>query len=328
MKVKQIQTWIVLGLSLSLLGCFARVRKVTGRDLARYRGRAVGFSRPIAPQEKAPKQELFVKQRSVKIEASESDSADGSLYHPGRRSNYLFLDNPPRQAGDYVTVRIEPREPLAGDSDDQEAQRQQAQDALIKAAPGLKPAAGEKIALKESIRFRIRDLYPNGDARLEYYRHSQSNGERRSMLVSALLPAHVLSQGGGLSTQDLLDVSYSEQSKGETINRNSAFWEDEYSLRFSGFSEARSELAKNLEKEKKNVERLKASLKKRLTAAGSDRNKMANERESLRKTQSEHDKVVEGLKDTIADRDSTIKAKDEEISQLNAEDASEVEPEP
>ena len=97
-------------------------------------------------------------------------------------------------------------------------------------------------------------------------------------------------------------------------------WQDEYTLRISGFDEAKSKMAAELESKRQDLVKLRDQVRTRLETMGSERRQWAKERDSWIKKRAE-DKVKmeqagkekEEQKAIIEEKESKIKEQEEVI---------------
>lgn len=239
-------------------------------------------SRPIEPvmlprpvehgpgADQTPKQDLFTRQRLPVIRQIPVDpDATGSLFPVDDPRTNLIVANPLR-AGMILPVRVvanrsggldSPANKSAGGKGSKSggAADDTSKD-LMAGLPALEAAESGATPL-QTIRLRIETILPGGDGLASIARQSTRQDEHREIYARVRIPAEKMVSGSDLSTADLVDVVWAEYDGVQTTRRESTAWEDEYSLRLSGFEELKSREAKAVIDQQKalGVEREKLS---------------------------------------------------------------------
>lgn len=321
--MKRLQ-WLI-ALMMLASACAPRVNQISTRnpdlfekESDRMQGQSRGTQASTAP-------DLFVRDRRPVIRQADRPNETGSLYNPDDERNYLFSPTGPQNVGRFLTVNIvagrgpapKPEAASAEAKPDVTADQEEAE--MLKGLPDLTPAKKGDPALQRSFKMRIVHRFENGDVLARLDRRSQSGEDARTVTAEARIPYDRLAAGDGLTTEDLLDVKFLQSGEEELVERTSSGWEDEYSLRLSGFDEAKSKLAMDLVDQKKQLEDAKTSLETRIKTFGDERRQVAKQRDDLIKKNSETDVKVKEMEDTINDQKDTISSQQEEIASLKPE---------
>ena len=244
-------------------------------------------------QEEKPK-DLFVRQKELKIRRKAPINETGSLTDLNDPRAYLFGFERPIEAGQYIDVKMASNrtEPSPAGESSKGAQTTPGgesksetkpvdESTLLKALPNLEPAGKNKPVLVKNIKMQILERFDNGDALVMYRRRSIREGQGAEVVVTARLSAESLSRPDQVTTQDLADVDWRESADGEVVERKSANWEDEYSLRLSGFDEMKSKDALGLEEKREMLKSARDKLENEMKSFSQERMKMTKERASL-----------------------------------------------
>jgi hypothetical protein len=285
--------------------------------------RLAGVSRGAAGQ---PAPEVYVRQKKPVVREKSRDNETGSLYSPDDARNYLFAPSGPHNVGRFLAINVvanrgpaKPGEPAAA-PDAKAGEGDETEQELLKALPDLAPKAPGEPSLVKTFKMQIVHRFDNGDVLARMARRSQDEDQAAEITAEARIPYDKLASGDPLTTEDLLDVSYVESAEGELIERSSSGWEDEYSLRLSGFSEAKSKAAADLVDQKKQLEEAKEKLETKIKAFGEERKQVAKQREDFAKKNADADQKVKSMQTQIDDQKSTIDDQQKKIEQLSPED--------
>ncbi len=334
-------------LSLILIGCRSSLVPVTQRNLdLRPHGATSVRTRSVEEPEKPP--EIYVLQKRIGVEKVKSGPVSGSLYRLDDPRNILMGEIPRGYIDDYLDIRVtshqlteESNKDQAGESDKSKAEAAgkdkpkdkdkgketktpaqiQAEEAkkleetLLKALPDLDAGPRNPEILK-NLRMRVANLLPNGDAMVVMTRQSTNGFESNAINVRARVPHEALRQKRQLTTNDLYDVEWAQSEDGDVTKRKSLAWEDEYTLRMSGFSEAKSKAALTLEEKKNQMRGVKKQLETNLKSLTAQRVQMAQERQKLANERAEIVKERESLKGVIKEREDQIEEGKQEITEL------------
>lgn len=297
-------------LSMLFVSCAHNVNSISKREIGGFKksGMRVLESKRNLSDNKEPLK-LYVRQNKVTISPVEGHNETGSLFNVNDESNYLFASRPPLVPGKYLDVFVASNR-SAKEKDNEaenidESVKEEITDeeakSLVESIPSLTPADPSSKHLLKKFRMKILRVFPNGDVLGVVGRSSENQHSKHSIDVSARIPYASLVSGRPLTTEDLSDVSFEEADGGEQIVRRSTSWEDEYSLRLSGFNEAESRYAQDLADKRKRLENLRKQLKNRIVAHGKERNNTAKQRAELLKEKSENMKKIDELQSKIAE---------------------------
>jgi hypothetical protein len=268
--------WILYA---SLSGCITTVRPITQRPLQGIR--ATEERKQAKPDKEQP--DLFTRKRDLFIEPTQNDNSNGSLIRPDDEKNYFFTSRIPTQVGEYIQVEIDSVR-VKPNKDSKEGNKEKEpdiQEAMLKEFPTLAPPDGEDKQLLGSIKMRITYVHENGDLLVTYSHDSISNEEGHNIQVRARIPYAKVISGSPIKTSDLSQIHFMENLKQELVERNSSEWQDDYSLRISGFTEAGSKQARELQDKRRKLEKDRDTLRKQLITFGKEKQKLAKERDAL-----------------------------------------------
>lgn len=337
--IRKISFLLGLALCAVVVGCFPQQTQISGRnpdlfqkenDQMQLRGRPIGEA--AAP-------EIYVRQKNIAVRKADLPNESGSLFNPDDDRNYLFTAHGPFNVGRYLTVSLagnrqaeKPKAVVnAGGPPSPEAKSEGPEDELeaelLKALPELAPAAGEDPSLLKTFKMKIVHRFENGDVMALTTRRSTVDGAGADLTVQARIPYGVLASGDDLTTGDLTEVRFTESKEGELAERHSSGWEDEYSLRMSGFDESKSRVAKEIDDKRKSLEETRDKLQTQIKSVGDERRKISKEREDMTKKretlegeQKELKTKVDDQSKTIEDQKKDIEDKDKEIEELKGLD--------
>jgi hypothetical protein len=240
-------------------------------------------------EEDQPK-EVFVRSKELKIRQVAPVNRTGSLTDLNDPRAYLFGFERPMEIGQFIDVKVAsnrsdneaPKSADGSSSSNAGSNAKPAEEAeLLKALPNLDPAGKNKPVLVKSIKMQILERYPNGDALVMYKRRSLREGQGSEINVTGRVGAEALTRPDSISTLDLADIDWRESVDGEVVERRSANWEDEFSLRISGFDETKSKDALALEEKRNMLQSARDKLENEMKSVGQERAKMSKERSAL-----------------------------------------------
>ncbi len=338
-KIQSTKLWILIGPllgSLVLIQCNPTVVKYSSRNpdlFEKPTDKLVGQSR--GNDENSPKPEIYVKQKKISIESRDKPNTTGSLFNPESEGNYLFTPASPMKVGRYVTVNIAS---TRNNTQDPNAKPTSApkpsdpavpEDELLKTLPDLAPKEKGEVSLLKDFKMKITHKYPNGDVLALVERNSQTVDDFHNLSAEAKIPYEKLASGDPLTTDDLTEVKFNEFREDEAIQRHSSGWQDEYSLRLSGFNEAKSKVAAELADQRSKMQETKQRLEERIKTLSSERKLIAKQREELSQKRQESENKLKTAKQKIEESSEVIEEQKQTIEeqQQALEDAAEAEKE-
>ncbi|MBQ48518.1 MAG: hypothetical protein CMP10_13995 [Zetaproteobacteria bacterium] len=274
-------------------------------------------TRPIV-RGSVPK-EKFYEEKVVQISKKKPLSNSGSLVSLDDPKTNLYMEPRPGRIGSYITVlinssrldKLKKKKKDLNEDDDGE----KLAESLLESLPSLNPGQENPVVMTR-MKMRIVDRDENGDAIVAYNRLSQNKGETNSIDIRAKVPRAILEGEDAVTTDDLSQVEWSESNDGAIIDRESNDWEDEYTLRLSGFSEAKSRQAISLDDKRKRLQEVKNNLSNRIKAHSKERSKFSKAREELAEEQKKTADEVSNLSSTITTQKEEIKAQKAKIEEL------------
>lgn len=314
---------------LSLLGttaCQTGVVPISQRNLYEKEGKSayLGHRRPVEEGTNASP-EVYIKRQNTEIVPQETKNYTGSLFALNNPDNLLFVDPPRGAVGDFLDIAVQvnrkdkPASPnpqaqtAAPTPDGKTADKSKAiQDELISALPKLEPDTADP-KVPSSIKMRVVRKLENGDVIVEASRASQNEWEANAIRAQARIPREKVRGTGEISTADLEDVNWYQSDNGTITERESSGWEDEYSMRWAGFNEAKSKIALDLENKRKELEKVKDRLKERIVNVGKERNKVAQEKEKVSIFRKDAEDKLNDLTQKINEQDGMISQQKEVI---------------
>jgi len=315
----------------TLLGaCQTGVYPISQREyLSEKEGKSphLGHRRPVEEKsESAP--EIYVKRESLAVVPKETQNFTGSLLSLNRAENSLFMEPPRGAVGETLDVVVKvnrsegaatptpaPAAPAAGAPPG--ATGKGPQDELIAALPKLEPE-DKTPKVPSIIKMRVLRKLENGDVIVEATRASTNEWDANSIRAVSRIPRDRLASNQPLTTLDLVDVDWYEQQGANTVERESSGWEDEYTLRWAGFEEARSKTAIELENKRKDLEKVKDRLQDRIVNMSKERGQIAQERERVRKLREEAEQKLGELNRKLAEQNGLIEQQKETITKQQA----------
>jgi len=311
----KIQIYLLVVIKVMMASCqTSRIVPVSQRSvggLEKFTGDSmVGMRR--SPNSEAGSPEVFVKREEIRVEPLDERNTTGSLFVLDDERNYLFISNPPVTPGRYINVQVTshrvPRKsnPLMEKDQDEPLELDDEVAAEILASlPHLGPR-DEENRLLSSLRMRVEKVYPNGDVRLSMQRRSQRDNFANAIDIRARLAYDRLTAGSTVSTNDLADVHWYESQEGQTTERYSSLWEDEFTARLSGFEEAMSQHALELARKERQMQEARERMQNRLKALGAERKSLAREREQVQQMRNTSEERVNELERQVRDREEEL----------------------
>jgi len=318
-----------------LAGCVPQLARISARNPDLFEKEAdklVGASRGVAP---SPPPSMYVKQKNTVIRPVDQPRDTGSLFNPDDGRNYLFATAAPTFVGQFLKIKVvpmradqEPPEQAAGAASppgktsaakakDKETDQVEAE--LLKSLPELTPAEKGGAKLVPSFKMQVMHRYPNGDVLARVVRRSRSEDQAKEFTAEARIPAARLTAGDALTTDDLLDVHVRGDRDGGIVESSSPGWEDEYSLRMSGFTEAKSKAAETLAEGRRRLKESRGKLEDQIKTFGAERRQVAKQRDELARKQSEQEQKLSELESKVQDQESTIEDQKGQIDDLSGD---------
>lgn len=302
----------------ALWSCSGRLSRVSTRDIGILTKNKDPLSYGANKLPTAKKDPIYIKKSQVKITKTEQPNFTGSLTQLDSNDNYLFIKNSPHTIGKHFDFIITSnREPInAKDSPDTETEEDKENPdelkELFKDFPELVRDDKQDLEITR-LKMKAIKKYPNGDYLVEYKRNSLSDAQGQQIIVRARISGGMLKAPGTLSTDDLSDIYFVENAKNEVLERKSTGWEDEYTLRINGFSEAKSKMAQNLVRQKRELDKVKEKMATKLKSVGKERKQMAKERDGLLENLEETKKASEEMNTKLTEKAEKIKEQSDTI---------------
>ena len=307
----------------ALAGCLGR-HAISQRPITGELEKA--SSREVAPA--TPPQDVYTKQTTLSIKPLKKINTNGSLTSLDDPRAYLLASTAPLVVGTFLDVKTvsnadAAKAPAAPAAKPGNAAAQVEQE-LLKGLPNLDPVQGDpdKPNLVTNFKAEVLEVLENGDAIVGYHRRSVRGDQASDFLVKARVPQAALAEKDNLTTANLVDVEFRESREGELSERHSSRWEDEYTLRMSGFDEARSKSAVAIEDQRRQLKDTRDKLATQIKAFSTERNTVAKERaEYLAKKKEEAQKMAE-LEQKVKDQNEEIdklKPKEEDKDKADEE---------
>ncbi len=335
LQFKPTSSWALKAVlsALLLAACAPQMQKMSGRNpdlFEKESDRLEGRSRGNAPAH-AP--EMYVKEPHISVKNLDQPNESGSLFNPDDERNYLFTSSGPLNVGRFLKINVvsnradgkndknkaKPDGATKGSAKDKKAEDAKAdalEEELLKGIPSLAPAAKGDPALVKNFKMQIVHRFPNGDVLARVVRRSTTEDAAAELTAEARIPYDRLASGEELTTEDLLDVKFHENKESVVADRASSGWEDEYSLRLSGFNEAKSKMALELADQKQKLDEGTQKVNDKIKAFGAERRQFAKEREELNKKKAETENKVKGLEDKVQEQQGTIDDQQTQIKDL------------
>lgn len=299
---------------LSISAC-TNLRTISSRNpgLSDQKDLKQGSNLALPESAKAKPENLYTKKPEVQIKPKRKNTS-GSLYQVENESNYLFTMRAPDTISNSVEVLVvlTSKQTLSSTDSAQNAAPgapaannptqtgTQTHDEILSQFPDLKPQDPNQNSVLKSFKMQIEDRYENGDLAVVYHRASESTAEVNSVFVRARVPAAKIQEGKPISTSDLSQVHFVQTSSQETIERESSDWENEYSLRMSGFKESASQAAKDLENKRKELVKVKDKLYQGVINLGKERDQLTKDRQKMNDDRKKDQETIENLQNQIS----------------------------
>lgn len=255
------------------------------------------------------------KKQPLPVIISKKDGArdTGSLMDLSSDRNIVYPDITPVAVGDTITLAVtSPRSPKpanggpakpAGDLD----------------LPDLGPATAEAKPI-ETLVMKVRQRLPNGNFIVQYQSESVSSRDETYTYVTAILDGRKRFKRGTLSTDDLSEINFRQKDgPKEDYELSSTGWLDEYTLRLSGFNQANSRQALELEEKRKRLAQIRNNLKNRIRSFKKEREKVILSREKFRQKLSDQQQQSEEQKTKLVQSEERITELNSEIADLKKE---------
>lgn len=318
-------------LILTLFGCQSGMVPVSQRDY--NKGDGVLHAKAGSRQRDEDGERLYRKNPEVVIDENGEGSVTGSLFKADDKRNNVFTDKDPNPQHHEMTIIVdstrlkkkggEEKKPTTGPAappaagKDGKPSPDELEKALLSMAPQLD--GGDKnpeIITEFKMKFLRRTS--TGDVIARYQRESVNDQEVNRIDVTARIPYDKTLPGEVISTNDLLDVAFNEDHNGDKFERSSVIWEDEYSLRMSGFSEAKSKAALELEGKKRDLEKVRTQLDTRVKNLTKERTQVAKERDRVGKKEAELDQKFKELNEKIEQQNKVIEEQNKKLQEAKA----------
>jgi hypothetical protein len=310
---------------LFLIGCQHGFVPISQRTMFEKEGKsaALGHRRPIEEQSNRGS-EVYLKKETIDIVPTETKNYTGSLLREKSPNAYLFTEPPRGEVGEFLDVFVVVNRkdkasppPAAGANASGSpmpgtAKSDKLQDELIAALPKLEPAASDA-KMPSLVKMKVIKKLENGDILVEAARASQNEWEAHSQRATARIPYRKVQGEGEITTMDLADVHWQESVNGQITERESNTWEDEYSMRWAGFNEARSKIAIDLENKRKDLEKVKDRLRDKIVNVGRERNRLSAEKTKVDSLRKEAEDKLNELSAKNAQQESQIEQQKEVI---------------
>ena len=265
------------------------------------------------------------------LEIVESDlNKTGSLFEPSSKTSNFLLDNLPVGVGSSISLVVD--EVRSAESTENQSEEIKEKDAdeltkeLLDGLPNLMPEDGSNKKALTKISAKVVDRLKNGDLIVEAHRSSSAQGETRELFFRATVPSDKIKNSRFAAISDLTNVIFQERGRGVDSLKKSSGWEDEYTLRYSGFVEVPSKLAQKIDADRQSLISMRKRLQNKVNSFKSERDKIARERSDMYSEKTEFkkkletiDEEIKGYKTSIAERDETIKDLQDKIKELEEE---------
>lgn len=320
---------------LPLFGCKSGIVAVSQRKVGvKQEGEMVVRSRPIERPAKPPK--IYVEEKTTHLERVKEGFVTGSLYRLDDPRNVLMTEVPKGFVDEYLDIAVashrlpesvqnsaedggdtknDAGSPKTEGEDNPVTEAKRLEETLLKALPNLDGGKNNPVILK-NIKMRVAHRLPNGDALVVMQRTSMNDQESNAVGIRARVPSAVLRQNRQISTNDLQDVDFMESIDGDIVKKHSNSWEDDFTLRLSGFQEARSRHAQILADKKKQIQQVKSQVETGVRNMTAQRVAMAQERLKLKNERARIAQEKQDMQNEIKDREAKIEERNDEINAL------------
>jgi hypothetical protein len=287
---------------------------------------AVGNARPIDKPESQP--QLYIRQPGLKV-TEQGANETGSLFDGEDKRNFLIVPRDPLAVGSFIDVQVvysrTPEEVAKSAAPDAPASENgsqaglsEAEKKILSGLPNLQPADSKMVPIRK-FKMQIVGRRNNGDYELKYERQETNDEQSYALLINAILPHESAISSDPRTTLQLTEIDWVEVRDGRAQNRSSPGWDDEYSLRMSGFSELKSREALALEDKRRQLEQSRKLIENQLQQISKERTTVAQTRAEVAKEKESTEEVVSGLKKEIESKDKTIADQRDELENLKGE---------
>ncbi|MCX6126291.1 MAG: hypothetical protein NTV34_16280, partial [Proteobacteria bacterium] len=279
-----------------------------------------------------PKREFYVKNKDLKVKQTRKKNNSGSLSAVDDGRSYVLPTELPVAVGTNFDIKVSSNrlEPPGSAADaaptPDPKSAAQLEETLLKSLPNLEPGANAKDGpvVVKSFKVQVIDLRDNGDVVVAYHRRSLRADHAGDLLINAVIPFSALANRDGIFTDKLQDVHIRESQDGEIAERSSSNWEDEYTLRISGFDEAKSKSALALDERRKQLQEAKDRVVAQIKSLGSERQTMTKERQDLLDNKKKDEEKIASLEEKVKDQESEIQKLTPKVDEADdSENASE-----
>ena len=309
-------------LYLLLVSCVPKLNRVSNRTLENLFEKK---GKKIVPETmvQAPMRSTVYKKKSeVHIKPNLDSRASGSLSYLENSNNDLFSTNPKYSVGDYIPITVvnhrsdKKDNNKGGDKDEKKQEESLDEDALLQSIKSLEPPSNHGNNLIKKFNMKIVHQFDNGDFLLEYNRETRNSFLSNEMIVQARLPSKNLNEDKQVTTNDLVNVRMLESEENDIVERKSTSWDNDITLRMSGFNEVKSKLAGEIDQSRKRIEDIKSKFQEKLKLIGKERKSYAKDRLKNQKEMQELTKKIELQKTKIAEQNDLINQKNQEILEM------------
>ena len=246
---------------------------------------------------------LYVERKVVEIRDAEQRGG-GSLFDPDSKTIDFLRDNQIIGVGSYVKLYVkevrksdEPEDDSAPEEADVDALTEE----LLGELPDFEPLKGMKDKVLPIIHARVMGRTKKGDFIIESKRSSQLQNYFFYVYFTAILPYEKIYNSNEAKTTDLLDVHFIERNDAEGyFEHNSIAWEDQYSLRYSGFAPVIKKAYDRLELSRQSLSDARERFKSRIASFQKERETVAKERTDMLKENSDLKNQLDSQKDELA----------------------------
>lgn len=281
--------------------------------------------KPSAPKDmqgQAPAWDQPMNQRPVIVKQEDRLSKYGSLYDPDSNQLQGYRGKSAVRVGDIFRFKVQtnresPPKTIAEAAEEANSDGGSNSD-LLSSLPKLTPEDSDARLLKY-LTFKLMQNMDDGTSLMFFERAYTNEIGGRNVQVYARVDSQKLVSAEDLTTDDLFDVRIRDQNGANVVNRDSTYWDDEYTLRLSGFNELGSKEARTLEAKRRELEGVKDRLKTRIGNFGTREKALAKEREELRKRQEKVNEAQAKLDDTLEESKEALEDEKSKVEQLEAQ---------
>jgi hypothetical protein len=321
----------ILTLAIVTSSCQTGMTPISQRGLGPRKAEAEGglYVSRRKVEDGQPSDTLYKKNTEQTIVPVDQSKVTGSLYRIDDVNNNLFLTKERPGVHDFIKVNIaanrgaKPATPDAAAADKKDGAA--SKDELLSALPSLGSESPDPSLINE-LNMRIERVLENGDLVVSYERASVNKFETNVIQIKAKIPYDATVKEEPITTKDLYDVNWVEQGPSETVERTSYNWEDEYTLRLSGFNEASSKLASKIKEDQKQLQKVRGELHNKIKSFNDERETVAAERKKLGEDRAAMENETKDLTDKIDELSKTVEEQKELIDEMDkAQDAEKTE---